>query len=163
MMMIDAFMPEGITRLAVDSIFMMPQLGVLAQVNKEASMQVFNRDCLINLGTCIAPVGKSGEGKPCMSVEITMSDGSIIQKDVKIGDMVVIPLPDGESAKVSIDPRSGFDVGEGNGKILEAEVTGGVVGIIIDARGRPLQLQKDSAKRVGKLQEWAEAMGIYPR
>ena len=35
LMMIDAFQPEGITRLAVDSIFMMPQLGVLAQVNRE--------------------------------------------------------------------------------------------------------------------------------
>ncbi len=49
MMLIDAFLPEGITKLAVDSIFMMPQLGVLAQVNKEAAMQVFHRDCLINL------------------------------------------------------------------------------------------------------------------
>ena len=28
-MMIDAFQPEGVTELAVDSIFMMPQLGVL--------------------------------------------------------------------------------------------------------------------------------------
>ena len=32
LMMIDAFQPLGVTQLAVDSIFMMPQLGVLAQV-----------------------------------------------------------------------------------------------------------------------------------
>ena len=50
LMMIDAFQPEGITRLAVDSIFMMPQLGVLAQVNQEAATQVFERDCLVYLG-----------------------------------------------------------------------------------------------------------------
>ncbi|MDP6560604.1 MAG: glutamate mutase L, partial [Candidatus Binatia bacterium] len=29
MMLVDAFLPEGVTHLAVDSIFMMPQLGVL--------------------------------------------------------------------------------------------------------------------------------------
>ncbi|MBD3182349.1 methylaspartate mutase, partial [Candidatus Poribacteria bacterium] len=57
MMMLDAFLPEGVTRLAVDSIFMMPQLGVLARVNRDAATQVFKRDCLINLGTCIAPLG----------------------------------------------------------------------------------------------------------
>jgi hypothetical protein len=162
MMMIDAFMPEGITRLAVDSIFMMPQLGVLAQVNKEASMQVFKRDCLINLGTCIAPVGKSNEGKPCMEIEIIKNDNSNIRKEIKFGEIIVIPLPDGERAKASISPKSGFDVGAGNGKRLETEVIGGVVGIIIDTRGRPLQLPQDSTKRVTKLQEWAEAMNIYP-
>ncbi|HGJ64840.1 TPA: methylaspartate mutase [bacterium] len=163
MMMIDAFMPEGVTRLAVDSIFMMPQLGVLAQVNKEASMQVFKRDCLINLGTCIAPVGKSNEGKPCMEIEIIKNDNSNIRKEIKFGEIIVIPLADGEKAKASISPKSGFDVGAGNGKRLETEVAGGVVGIIIDTRGRPLQLPQDSTKRVTKLQEWAEAMNIYPK
>ena len=62
LMMIDAFQPEGVTHLAVDSIFMMPQLGVLAQVNEAAATQVFERDCLIHLGTCIAPVGITNLG-----------------------------------------------------------------------------------------------------
>ena len=163
MMIMDAFLPEGLTKLAVDSIFMMPQLGVLAQVNKEASMQVFHRDCLINLGTCIAPVGTSSEGKVCMNIEIVMKDGSNIQNEIKFGQVLVVPLLDGENAKVTIHPKSGFDVGAGNGKRLETDVTGGVVGIIIDARGRPLQLPQDSAKRVSKLQEWANAMDIYPK
>jgi len=163
MMLMDAFLPEGITKLAVDSIFMMPQLGVLAQVNKEAAMQVFHRDCLINLGTCISPVGTSSEGKSCMNIEIVMNDGSNIQKEIKFGQMLVVPMPDSETAKVTIHPKSGFDVGTGNGKHLETEVNGGVVGIIIDARGRPLQLPQDSAKRVSKLQEWASAVEMYPK
>ena len=163
MMLMDAFLPEGITKLAVDSIFMMPQLGVLAQVNKEAAMQVFHRDCLINLGTCISPVGTSSEGKSCMNIEIVMNDGSNIQKEIKFGQMLVIPMPDSATAKVIIHPKSGFDVGTGNGKRLETEVNGGVVGIIIDARGRPLQLPQDSAKRVSKLQEWASAVEMYPK
>ncbi|MGB2989555.1 MAG: glutamate mutase L, partial [Candidatus Zixiibacteriota bacterium] len=54
LMLIDGFLPEGITRLAVDSIFMMPQLGVLSTVHAKAATQVFDKDCLIHLGTCIA-------------------------------------------------------------------------------------------------------------
>ena len=59
LMMIDAFLPEGVTRLAVDSIFMMPQLGVLTEVCPKAATEVFEKDCLIHLGTCVAPVGKA--------------------------------------------------------------------------------------------------------
>ena len=70
-MLIDAFLPEGITQLAVDSIFMMPQLGVLANVTdadfsdeaKKAALEVFQKDCLIRLGTCIAPVGSAKDGE----------------------------------------------------------------------------------------------------
>ena len=162
MMLMDAFLPEGITRLSVDSIFMMPQLGVLAQVNRLASMQVFKRDCLINLGTCIAPVGRAAEGKSCMSIEILMTDGSIINREISCGQILVIPLHETERAKIDIHPRSGFDVGAGNGKRLETEVSGGVVGIIIDARGRPFQLPQNAAQRVNKLNEWAKAMNVYP-
>ena len=162
MMMLDAFLPEGATRLAVDSIFMMPQLGVLAQVNRDAAMQVFRRDCLINLGTCIAPVGKSSEGKSCIHIEASMPDGSIVEKEINFGQMLVIPLPNGQSAKLDLHPRSGFDVGEGGGKSMELEVTGGVVGIIVDARGRPLQIPQDGDQRTRKLQEWAAVLDTYP-
>jgi len=48
-MLIDAFQPEGITQLAVDSIFMMPHLGVLAAVDEKAATEVFERDCIVYL------------------------------------------------------------------------------------------------------------------
>lgn len=163
MMMIDAFQPVGITRLAVDSIFMMPQLGVLAQVNREAAMQVFRRDCLINLGTCIAPTGTGSEGKNCISVEAAMPEGSKIQKEVKFGQILVIPLLEDERAQLNLKPRSGFDVGAGSGKEMQVEVTGGVVGIIIDARGRPLQIAENDDQRVKKLQEWSAELDVYRR
>ena len=54
---------KGVTMLAVDSIFMMPQLGVLSVVHPEAAAQVFERDCLIKLGSVIAPVGKMKPGE----------------------------------------------------------------------------------------------------
>src|SRR5215831_4317647 len=57
MMLVDAFEPEGFTTLAKDSIFMMPHLGVLAQVHPQAALEVFEKDCLIYLGTCIAAKG----------------------------------------------------------------------------------------------------------
>ena len=71
LMLIDSFQPEGITLLAKDSIFMMPHLGVLAQVHSQAAMDVFEKDCLILLGTVVAPKGKASKGKPCFKYTIS--------------------------------------------------------------------------------------------
>src|SRR5437868_5191178 len=68
LMMMAAYQPEGVTELAVDSIFMMPQLGILSTVLPEAATQVFDRDCLIRLGTVIAPVGTARPGEEIATV-----------------------------------------------------------------------------------------------
>jgi uncharacterized protein (TIGR01319 family) len=156
-MLIDGFLPEGITRLAVDSIFMMPQLGVLSTVNDRAATEVFNKDCLIKLGTCIAPVGNGREGRPCVKVEI---EGETTE--VNYRDMALIPLALDETKEVTIFPAKQFDVGEGKGKQLKVSVEGGVVGLIIDARGRPLGISDDDEKRIALLKNWNTALGIYP-
>jgi uncharacterized protein (TIGR01319 family) len=161
-MLIDAFLPEGITHLAVDSIFMMPQLGVLASKYEKAATDVFEKDCLIHLGSCIAPVGAAKDGAPCVTVAFDAPGGGRVSRDVPFGSMAVLPLGVGESARASITPAKGFDVGAGKGKPIEASVTGGVVGIVVDARGRPFAMPPESARRIAKLTEWKEALGLTP-
>ena len=162
MMMIDAFQPEGITYLAVDSIFMMPHLGVLTTVHKEAGLQVFKRDCLIWLGTCIAPKGKGKEGKPIGKIKIIFEDGNEIEREIIYGKMERIPLETGKRAKAIVEPYKGFDMGAGSGKRVEGELKGGVVGIIIDGRGRPLEIPQDIKKRVECLCDWILSCNVYP-
>ena len=159
LMMIDAFLPEGFTMLTVDSIFMMPQLGVLSQVHEQAATEVFDKDCLIRLGTCIAPIGNAKKyGSSCITVSYNGNT-----KEIKYGEMALIPLGVGEKMKIKVKPEKGFDMGEGNGKEVTKEVEGGVVGLIIDARGRrPFTLPEDNKLRVEKLTEWNKVLGIYP-
>ena len=156
LMMIDAFQPEGVTHLAVDSIFMMPQLGVLAQVNEAAATQVFERDCLIHLGTCIAPVGVASPG----GVGITITGD--LTETVLFGELRLYPLGVGEKARVTIQPERRLDMGAGRGQPVEAEVEGGVVGLVVDTRGRPLETSNASTERVALLKKWFEALEVYP-
>ena len=162
MMMIDAFQPEGITYLAVDSIFMMPHLGVLTTVHQEAGLQVFKRDCLIWLGTCIAPKGKGKEGKIIGKIKIIFEDGNEIEKEIIYGKMERIPLETGKKARAIVEPYKGFDMGAGSGKKVEGELKGGVVGIIIDGRGRPLEIPQEIKKRVECLCDWILSCDVYP-
>ncbi|WP_437187199.1 glutamate mutase L [Planctomicrobium sp. SH668] len=137
MMMIDAFEPEGITELAKDSIFMMPHLGVLASVHPEAAMEVFEKDCLVTLGTVIAAKGTGKEGQPCFRYSVKSSTLTV-SGEMKFGELETFELPLHETAKVELTPSRNVDLGQGNGRQVVAEVRGGVVGLILDARGRPL-------------------------
>jgi hypothetical protein len=55
-------------------------------------------------------------------------------------------------------------MGAGKGKAVDVSVRGGVVGLIVDARGRrPFELPKDPAKRIEKLRAWNRALDLFPR
>lgn len=162
LMLIDAFSPEGVTRLSVDSIFMMPQLGVLAKIHPLASTQVFEKDCLIHLGTVVAPVGLAKEGRRAVCVRLKRKDGKIDEFDQSYGRLSVVPLGVGEDAEATITPAPKLDVGAGPGATVVKTVHGGVVGLIIDTRGRPLILPTDPQNRVEKLGEWYSAIDMYP-
>jgi hypothetical protein len=161
MQMIDAYQPEGITRMAVDSIFMMPHLGVLAQISEKAALDVFYHDCLVRLGTCLAPKGLAKEGQLIMEWEVTAPDGKKQAGQLRFGDIVHVPF-DAPKAKLVAKPLKGFDMGSGPGNKVEAEIEGGVVGLVLDGRGRPFNLAKDAGKRRDDLNKWYKAMGMYP-
>ena len=162
MMMIDAYEPVGITLLTVDSIFMMPQLGILSTIHPEAATQVFERDCLIYLGTCIAPIGVSKEGEECITIEILGKT-----EKIPFGRLKVYPVGfkngvggEPEIAEVVATPSPKFDLGAGKGVPIRRTLQGGVAGIIIDTRGRPFKLPTDDKLRIEKLIEWRKEMGI---
>jgi hypothetical protein len=161
MLLIDAFEPEGFTELAKDSIFMMPHLGVLAQVHPQASLEVFERDCLIRLGTCVAAKGTGKPGKPCFRFSV-QSSAVNDSGQLMYGDLRLLPLAHDETATVIVEPERGFDVGAGPGKKVERQVRGGTVGLVLDARGRPLELSEKREVGRQKIQQWVKALALYP-
>jgi uncharacterized protein (TIGR01319 family) len=155
LMMMDAYQPEGVTMLTVDSIFMMPHLGVLSEHHYQAARQVFEFDCIVPIGHCISPVGTGKEGEQCVRVH-----GEGIDVSVPVGQIKIVPLGRGEKKSVTIEPAKGFDVGDGKGKAKQMKLEGGMVGIIIDARGRPFNVELNTPNRVEKLRSWLSAFGL---
>ena len=158
-MLIDAFQPEGVTCLAVDSIFMMPHLGVLSTVDERAATEVFERDCLIYLGTCVAPVGEGKGGEVCLRYEIELPSGRQTGQ-LEVGQLQWMPLADGEEVEVALQPARRWDVGAGPGQALNARVRGGVVGLVLDGRGRPIQMATDR-DRQRQISDWQQVLNLY--
>jgi uncharacterized protein (TIGR01319 family) len=163
LILVDAFQPEGITRIAQDSVFMMPHLGVLATVHPRAAMEVFEKDCLVRVGTCIAPRGHGKENENAMKIEVELPNGKSVNEELSFGTLKLIPLQESESAKVEIKPIHSCDVGAGPGHTVTATVEGGKLGIIIDCRGRPLALPQNDQERVQRLTNWFQAVDAYPK
>ena len=162
LMMVDAYEPLGFTMLSVDSIFMMPHLGVLSTIDEKAATDVFVRDCMIYLGTCVAPMGQGKDGEACADYEIVFPDGKTVKDRLKFGDLRLYPLELGKRAKVSIQPARAVSLGSGAGQSVTREAQGGVVGLLLDGRGRPLQLPADQQARIAALTKWFKAVGLYP-
>ncbi len=157
----DAWQPEGVTRMFQDSVFMMPHLGVLSTVYRDAAWNIFDKDCLVRLGTNIAAAGTGKLGEHVMTVKLEMPNGEETEEELSLGDIRLLKLTEREEAKATIIPGKMYDVGAGPGKELETTVSGGVAGVMLDARGRPLYLPEEETQRKELLLKWFKAMNLY--
>jgi hypothetical protein len=106
-------------------------------------------------------MGHSTPGKSALKFKIDYANGNHLETEVAYGSMRVIALPPGEKATLEIRPSRHFDIGLGQpGRGILAEVEGGILGIVIDARGRPLRLPKDEARRQTQLRQWLGELGV---
>ena len=120
-----------------------------------AAVQVAERDLLLRLGTVVAPLGAATEGKTALTCKIEYRDGRALEVGVLYGSMEILPLPAGQRAILRIQPTNRFAVGPGSrGRALTTEVEGGAVGVIIDARGRPLPQARDPVVQQARMQRW---------
>jgi hypothetical protein len=113
------------------------------------------------LGTCIAPVGKTKQDNSVLQYEIYLPNEKITGELIS-GELKLLSVPY-EPVKVLLTPGKGLDVGAGKNEQFETTIFGGVVGIILDGRGRhPFNLKNDSKLRVQDLIKWSENTDEYP-
>jgi uncharacterized protein (TIGR01319 family) len=137
MILVDSLEPMGVTEITVDRSSIMPHLGSLLGVNREAALQILVEESLTSLATCVSPEGKAREGEEAVTVQLVV-DGSEVVESVKVGDIRVLPLGEDEVVEATFTPHRRLDLGAGRGRQLKKQVQGGEVGLILDARGRPL-------------------------
>jgi hypothetical protein len=159
LMLLNAIQPVGVTTLALDQNMVAAALGAIAEVNPLVAVQSLDSGNFINLGTVIAPVGRAEPGTTILRVRIKYNDGSESGLDVKYGALEVAPLPLGQAANLQLQPLHRFDLGMGGGgRGGNVKVIGGMLGLVIDARGRPLELPVEPVKRREFNKKWASAL-----
>jgi hypothetical protein len=160
LILLDILQPIGVSSLALDVTSMAALLGVTATIEPLAAARVMERDGFLSLGTVVAPVGTAHEGEIALMLKITYNDGRALEMEVPYGSLEVLPLTTGHKATLELRPTRRFDIGLGaKGKGATTELEGGAVGVIIDARGRPLSLPATREEQQTKVQEWLWGVG----
>ncbi len=159
LMLLDGLQPNGITTIVLDRHNLLPSIGAAAEVNPTLAVQIFDTGAFVNLGTVITPIGKAKPGTPILRIRVTDESGEVNKLEIPYGSLKKIPLPVGRAAKLRLQPLHRFDIGMGGaGRGGELNIKGGQLGIIVDARGRPLQLPAKPGQRRQMLRKWQRTL-----
>ena len=159
LMLLDAIQPVGILPILVDQNNLLPLLGVAASRNHHLPVQVIDSGAFTGLGTVVSVLASSSYGQQVLRVKLTYKDGTEARADVKFGGLEILPLASGQIARLSLKPVGRADAGLGPGKGGSITVTGGAMGVVIDARGRPLQFPSEPARRRELIKKWYYTVG----
>jgi hypothetical protein len=159
LLLLDAIQPVGFMPILIDQNNLLPLLGVAGERNNYLPVQVIDSGAFIGLGTVISVVASANYGDQILRARLTYSDGTEARADVKFGGLEILPLPSGQSARLSLQPTSRVDAGLGPGRSGALPVTGGALGVVIDARGRPLKLPSDPVRRRELIKKWYYTVG----
>lgn len=133
LMMIDGFGLQCVTQICVDSVFMMPHLGVLASVNPEAAVSLFESECLVNVAHHVRPISSVVSNGSLATVTF---DGELVGEVEFGGGKIAEQFANREGELVVVPSGRRIDVGAGPGNTYKKRVSLGEIGIILD--GRPV-------------------------
>jgi len=156
---LDGLQPAGISTVLLDINRAAPALGAVAGIKPVAAASALDAGTLASLGTVISPVGQGRPGETVLRMHIIYDNGGELDVEARYGEIEVWPLLTGQRATLEIAPNRRFDVGLGPGQGGRVEVLGGLVGLVVDARGRPIALPADRDQRRRALNRWTWDVG----
>lgn len=159
LLLLDAIQPVGIMPILIDQNNLLPLLGVAGERNNYLPTQVIDSGAFIGVGTVVSVTAAANYGEPVLRTKLAYADGTEARADVKFGGLEILPLPSGQTARLSLQPLNRADAGLGAGRGGTVPVTGGALGVVIDARGRPLRLPSDAVRRRELIKKWYYTVG----
>jgi hypothetical protein len=160
LMILDAIQPVGIATVILDQNNLVNAVGATAEIDPVMAVHVLESNSFINLGTVISPVGNMrGRGNPLLRVQIVHEGEKEDVVEIREGTIKSIPLPPGRVVDIYVDPLQNVNIGLGRGRGgWVRRVAGGVFGLIIDARGRPIQVPSSLNRRQETLNSWQQEL-----
>lgn len=152
--------------LHLDSLGLIPACGTLALSEADAALTLFERDLISNtpLATVVTTLGEGRSGELAVEAELRVEGGTIHTVRVAHGEIARMSLPPNRYGTLMLRPAAGVRIGR-NAPGAEvasdlAAIRGSALGVVIDARGRPLRLPDEPQTRQQALWSWLMALGV---
>ncbi len=159
LILLDALQPTGINTIILDQNNLLPALGAAADISGILPVQALETGAFVNLATVVSPLSTARYGTSILKASLHRADGSVSTSEVKQGGLEVLPLRIGEAAELKLQPIRRTDIGRGAGKKVTMKVGGSALGVVLDGRGRPLELTSDDVRRQELIKKWLWTLG----
>lgn len=146
LMVLDSLQPLRPMKIFLDRVGILPAAGLVKLYSPQEYERLSDQFTPIFLGEVLPLTGQC-------RVKIDSGMGEPQTVSLKSGDLYCFPLSPGETAHVTVAKTSDRE-GE---QIFE--VTGGLVGLVLDLRQRPLRIPESDSARQDLLKSWDKAMG----
>lgn len=155
---------DGVVTIALDAEGIMAAVGAISTIDPVFARDVIEQDFLAPLATCVVITGEGEHGALAVRGEVKRPDGETQRFSVPFGNVHLLDVGETDEADVTLTPEPGFSIGShAAGEAVEfvgdRKLFGGRVGIIIDARGRPIDIPEDPEARVALLRSWLSDVG----
>lgn len=160
LMLLDSLQPTETSTFMLDPYGLVAALGSAAAINTIMPVQVIESNAFVNLGTVISPISRARTGTPILRVHVELTSGEENSYEIQKGTIQRLPVPLGQTATVKLEPLLNLDLDESRKDRKNSyKITGGILGLVIDARGRPIVLPGDASRRQETLEKWSESLG----
>lgn len=152
--------------LHLDSLGLMHACGTLAFSEPDAALTLFERDLMNNtpLATVVTTLGEGRSGEMAVEAELRVEGGATHTMRVAHGEIARLSLPPDRYGTLTLRPAAGVRIGRNApGAEVASElagVRGSALGVVVDARGRPLRLPDEPQARQQALWSWLMALGV---
>jgi MutL-like protein len=157
-LLLDGIRPIGVVQVAIDQAGALGPLGALRDDEIVEGLGTLRDDLLTPLGAAVVCRG-GRPGHVAMRVTVhRVGWRSLGPIDVRPGQLEVVPLPRGQAAELEIELDTAVSLGAARrARKVRASVSGGAVGVVLDARDSPLLLPRRSDDRRAVLTAWRDA------
>lgn len=159
LLLLDSIQPVGVTTIILDENNLLPLLGAAASQNNLLPVQVLESGAFMSIGTVISPVVRTNYNTPILRAKLTYENGTEARTDLRFGHIETLPLASGETGTLTIQCTRGADIGFGPNRGGAIQVSGGALGVVLDGRGRPLDLPADAGRRRELIKKWHWSLG----
>ena len=158
---LDGVQPNGVTQIMLDPHGLMSAMGAASAVDSAIPVHMLSSNVFPDLGTVISPFSEARYGDTILHARLIYAEGETLEFEVKKGEMKVLPLEPGQEAKLVMTgfPRTWITERPPSDRLV-MKVWGGLCGLVIDGRGRPIYLSKDDDERIQMQKIWRNQLGI---
>ncbi|HYI16033.1 MAG TPA: hypothetical protein VEX37_11620, partial [Thermomicrobiales bacterium] len=168
MALLDGLQPDpdgGVVELVLDTDGLVSAAGALGERSPALAADVVEHDLVHPFATAIVVRGAGGDGQLAVRGEVRHENGETDRFSVPHGSIHRLKIDSSETATLSLTCEGDCTIG-GHSQIADitagrdGDLRAGHFGIVIDARGRPIDQQVDHALRTTRVQNWLEDLGL---